>query len=583
VCGHGGTDRLEHCIQEIVMDKKSNRIIYNIDEVPAPKYLIALSFQHALIPLMFLTYPILIAREIALPFDATVNLISVSLLLLGISTIIQCSKNRIGSGALAVHQSTPLFIPAYLAAAQSGGIGLASAMMCIAGVFEIALARSLRYINKVFTEEVCGVAILMLGVSMIPSAIKLFFGFDSGGHTVSLPCTAIAAVTLFLIIVTSVSKKHIRFYSLITGCAGGYLLALLLNCFPEGAKDNFLVSAWVALPHISPPSFTLSMELLPMFIITSAISSVDALGGMITIDKINHSDWEKQNMELSTRGVQTEGFGHLLSGLFGGYAGGVSSSNIGLSFATAVTSRYVGIGAGIILVVLAFFPKLSALLSIIPLPVVGAFLVYAAAFLICSGMDLILVRSLNHHKIFIVGLSVIGGIGCGSFTHITSGVPVWLRLIVNSPLTVATLIAITLTLLFKIGSTNKMTFHYRKNEEFDSAKCVDLFASNVTLKPEVISSSYKAINECIEALILADCLKDGSIDINLSYADAVFMAELRYPGTPLDLTRKAFDVNNLEDKDNAVQLALLLMANYAKDIAVKTDKQYSTVILKFKE
>lgn len=565
------------------MAKKSNRIIYNIDEVPAPKYLVALSFQHALIPLMFLTYPILIAREAALSFDATVNFISVSLLFLGINTVIQCSKNRIGSGALAVHQSSPLFIPAYLAAAQSGGLGLASAMMCVAGVCEVALARSLRYINKVFTEEVCGVAIFMLGVSMVPSAIKLFFGFENSGGNVSLSCTAVAAVTLLLIIVTSVSRKQIRFYSLITGCAGGYLLALLLHCFPDGAKDNFLVSSWIALPHISLPAFTLSAELLPMFIITSAISSVDGLGGMITIDKINHSDWEKQNMELSTRGVQTEGFGNLLNGLFGSYAGGVSSSNIGLSFATAVTSRYVGIGAGMILIVLAFFPKLSALLSIIPLPVVGAFLIYAAAFLICSGMDLILVRSLNHHKIFIVGLSVIGGIGCGSFAHLTSGIPVWLRLIVNSPLTVATLIAITLTLLFRIGSTNEMTFHYRKNEEFDSAKCVDTFASNVTLKPEVISSSYKAINECIEALILADCLKDGSIAINLSYADTVLTAKLIYLGAPLDLTRKTFDVNNLEDNANAVQLALLLMSNYTNDIEVTTDKQYSTVVMKFKE
>ena len=39
------------------MDKKPDHIVYGINEKPPLKYLLVLSFQHALIPLMFLTYP----------------------------------------------------------------------------------------------------------------------------------------------------------------------------------------------------------------------------------------------------------------------------------------------------------------------------------------------------------------------------------------------------------------------------------------------------------------------------------------------------------------------------------------------
>ncbi len=565
------------------MDKKPNNIVFGINERPPLKYLIALSFQHMLIPLMFLTYPILIARELAQPFGVMVNFVSMSILFLGIGTLIQSTRNRVGSGSLAVHQSSPIYLPAYHAAAQVGGLGLASAFTVIGGLVQIAVGRSLRHISKIFSEEVCGVAIFMLGVSMVPSAMKLFFGFDSTGGSISLPGTLIAAVTLCLIVITSSSRRQIRFYSLLIGCAGGYLLSVPFNMFPEGAQANLGMVSWLALPHAGFPSFTLRMELLPIFIITSIISSIDTLGGMITIDKMNQSDWKKQNMELSARGVQTEGVGNLLNGLFGGYPGGVSSSNIGLSFATAVTSRYVGIGTGIILVVLAFSPKLAALLSIIPLPVIGAFLMYAAAFLICSGMDLILIRSLNTHKIFIVGFSVVGGIGCGAFSQLTGGMPGWLGLILSSQLTVATVIAITLTLLFKIGSKREMTFTYRRNADFDIRKCIDIFAANVTLKNEVISSAHIAIDECIEALILSENLKTDRIDITLSYTETEFIAKLKYIGTPLDTALKAMDVNNLEDRNNAVQLALLLMTHHAKDIQVKADGEYSAVIFPFEK
>jgi xanthine permease XanP len=566
------------------MDSKPDHIIYGVDEKPPLQYLLALSFQHALIPLMFLTFPILVARDLDLSFASSVDYLSTCILTLGVGTIIQCSRNVIGSGTLAVHQSSPIFLPVFLLAAKTGGLGAACFFTFLAGILQIGLSRILVYLKKIFTEEVCGVAIFMLGVSMVPSAVKLFFGLDSLGSSFLPVNTLIASVTLLSIVVTSAFfKKNIRFYSLIIGCTSGYLLSWLTDCFPPDAKSHLLMSPWMSLPHVSLPQISFRAELLLIFMICAIISSIDTLGGLITIDKMNHSEWKKQDIKLSAKGVQASGFNNLISGLMGAYPSGVSSSNIGLSFATAVTSRYVGIGAGMMITVLAFFPKLLALLSIIPQPVTGAILMYAAAFLICAGIDLIMVKSLNSSKIFIVGFSIIGGIACGSLTHVTDQMPSWLRLVLSSQLTVATLLAIALTLFFRIGQKNKFKFKFVTNELFDAKKILESFIAQVPLKRDVFNCAYKGLNECIEAIMLVNPEKTVSGDITCSYNDAVFRLDIEYPGPPLDITPKRPVINPLGDLTNAVHLTVLLMAHYADHIQVESDKGYSTVSLFFEE
>ena len=566
------------------MDHKPDHIIYGVDEKPPLKYLLALSFQHALIPLMFLTFPILVARELDLSFASSVDYLSTCILTLGVGTIIQCSRNFIGSGRLAVHQSSPIFLPVFLLTAKTGGLEVASFFTFLVGVMQMGLSRILVYLKKIFSEEVCGIAIFMLGISMIPSTVKLFFGLDNQGSSFLPVNTLIASVTLLSIVVTSsFFKKNIRFYSLIIGCTCGYLLSFLMDYFPPDAKNHLLLSPWISLPHISLPQVSFRAELLPIFIICAIISSIDSLGGLITIDKMNHTDWKKQDIKLSAKGVQASGFNNLISGLFGAYPNGVSSSNIGLSFATAVTSRYVGIGAGIMITVLAFFPKLLALLSIIPPPVTGAILMYSAAFLICAGIDLIMLRSLNSSKIFIVGFSIIGGIACGNLVHLTDQMPSWLRLIFRSQLTVATALAIVLTVFFRIGQKNKIRFKFVTNESVDAKKILESFIVHVPLKRDVFNSAYKGLNECIEAIMLMNSGKTVSGDIVCSYNDSVLRLEIKYPGPPLDMTPERPVLNNLDELTSGVQLEVLLMAHHADHIQVESDKGYSTVSLFFEE
>ncbi|MCE5284666.1 MAG: hypothetical protein LLG02_02285 [Pelosinus sp.] len=77
-------------------------------------------------------------------------------------------------------------------------------------------------------------------------------------------------------------------------------------------------------------------------------------------------------MNIISGGMLAEATKTIFGGLIGGMAHTTCSANIGLALATGATSRVIAYAAGGIYIVLAFFPKLSVMFSIMPKPVMGA-------------------------------------------------------------------------------------------------------------------------------------------------------------------------------------------------------------------
>ncbi len=101
----------------------------------------------------------------------------------------------------------------------------------------------------------------------------------------------------------------------------------------------------------------------------------------------------------------------MLSSLFGGFATTAYAQNVGLLKLTGVGSRYAVTVAGVIFLVLAFIPKLGAVLVATPDPVVGGVFLPAAASLVLTGV-VTLARSPDTTRHATVGgLAVIMGTG----------------------------------------------------------------------------------------------------------------------------------------------------------------------------
>src|SRR3546814_4139716 len=78
-------------------------------------------------------------------------------------------------------------------------------------------------------------------------------------------------------------------------------------------------------------------------------------------------------------------------------------------------------------ITLAFIPKLTGAIALMPHPVMGAGLLYTSCFLVISGAELIVSRLLDSRRTFIVGLSILAGIGLDLMPDAFVDAPAWAR------------------------------------------------------------------------------------------------------------------------------------------------------------
>ena len=100
------------------------------------------------------------------------------------------------------------------------------------------------------------------------------------------------------------------------------------------------------------------------------------------------------NNAMTRRGVLADGLSTTISGLAGGTGTNTSTPAVGLSQATGVTSRVVALAVGAIFILLGVFPKLTALLAVMPRAVMLPALLFTITFIVNVTADLV-VRGLK--------------------------------------------------------------------------------------------------------------------------------------------------------------------------------------------
>ena len=153
------------------------------------------------------------------------------------------------------------------------------------------------------------------------------------------------------------------------------------------------------------------------------------------------------NRELSGS-VICDGFGSSLAAIFGVLPNTSFSQNVGLVGMTKMVNRFsIAMGAGI-LVLCGLFPKVGAVISIMPQPVLGGAAVIMFANIVISGINLITAEPLTGRNGTIVSIALGLGYGIGSTAKVLEHLPEWLKYIFGgSGIVPAALIAILLNIV----------------------------------------------------------------------------------------------------------------------------------------
>lgn len=551
--------------------KRPPNLIYGIDDKPPLGTTILLGLQHVVVTSVGWVFVVVIVTSLGGTEIQAANIIRISMIASGVATILQAlTKGPVGSGYLCPFSSGPSYISASITGGKVGGLPLVFGSTIVSGIFEGLLSRILPRLRPLFPPEVTGLVVTMVGTGLIALACPRFLGFSQATSGLDGRAVTVASLTLAAMVAPTVwSKGKVRLYPVLIGLGVGYLTAYKVGLLNVSRLDAAFGAPLFSFPETAVARWAFDLSILPVFLIASLASTLKSVGDLTLCQKINDTDWKRTDVKSVSGGVLAGSIGTTAAGLLGGIGLSTFSSNVGLSIATGSTSRSIAVPCGIILVALAFFPKLAATFTVMPEPVMGAILVYVACYMILAGVQVITSRILDARKIFVVGISMIFGLSVDMVPGLYASVPAVLDPIFNSSLALATILVVLLNLFFRIGIAKRQTLELTPGVD-GSQTVFDFMETQGGLwgaRRDVIMRATAALNEFVESAAGLDLVK-GKAQVEVSFDEFNLDMDIRYDGELMEFSsRRPTEDALLADEKAVANLSGFLIRQYADRVS----------------
>ncbi|AZI44560.1 purine permease (plasmid) [Deinococcus psychrotolerans] len=434
---------------------RSPSAVHPVDEILPAQNMIAFGLQHVLSMYAgIVAVPLVLASALGLPSSDVVLIIGASFFMCGVATLIQTLGFGVFGAKLPIVQGTTFASVAtmILIGKQAGLPGIFGAVIA-GGLFTVLAAPYFSRLLRFFPPVVAGTVITMIGVSLLPVAIKW-----AGGGVPSLPTfgspsnLALAGITLLIVLlITRFGHGFVGRVAVLLGLVIGTVIAAAVGKADFSGVAN---AAWFGFSvpfHFGTPTFAL-VPVLSMIIVMLVVM-VETTADLLAIGEVAGKEVDAKTV---ANGLRADGLSTALGGIFNAFPFTAFAQNVGLVRFTGIKSRFVVAVAGVILMMLGFLPKLSALVSAIPLPVLGgAGLVLFGSVAAAGIQTLAKVNMADNRNLIIVAISIALGVIPSTVPNFYAQLPDQARLFLDSGITAASLSAILLNILFNLLSTGR--------------------------------------------------------------------------------------------------------------------------------
>jgi xanthine permease XanP len=227
--------------------------------------------------------------------------------------------------------------------------------------------------------------------------------------------------------------------------------------------------------------------------------------------------------------------------------------------ATGVASRVIAYPIAAILLLAAAQPAFAGLLTLMPAPVMAAGLLFPAAFIMLSGVQIISSRVIDARRTLVIGAGLLTFLLVAVFPRTFAGAPYWLQPVVGSPL------------VFRIGikRSAEMRIAPAALQLDEVENFIELNAGGWGARRDVIARVKLALQQAIEAVIEYWDRKH-SISLVMTYDELDIGAKLIYGGERLELPDAPLSKDQILEPGGHRRLAGFLIKRQA-------DKVESTV------
>ncbi len=422
-----------------------NELVLDLEDKPRPLIAMLAALQHLLAIIVPIVTPgLLICQALGVSARDTNLIVSMSLVISGIATFVQCRRfGPFGAGLLIVQGTSfnfvgPLIAGGALMVKQGTPVeGVMAAIfgVVIAGSFvEMGVSRILPFIKRLISPLVTGIVVLMIGLTLIKvGLISMGGGFTAmaNGTFANGENLLLSGVVLAIIVLLNrIPVVWMRSCAIVIALAAGYALAGYMG------RLDFTGMHEAALFQVPTPlHFGLSFSwalFIPMLVIY-LVTSLEAIGDVTATSKVSREPVEGPVwMQRIKGGVLVNGANSLLAGVFNTFPSSIFAQNNGVIQLTGIASRHIGIWIAAMLVLLGLFPSVAGVIQAVPEPVLGGAAMVMFGAVAASGINILASTRLDRRALLIIAVSLALGLGVAQVPEFLAHMPSALRNVLES-------------------------------------------------------------------------------------------------------------------------------------------------------
>lgn len=285
--------------------------------------------------------------------------------------------------------------------------------LVVAGLVYVLVAAIIKafgtgWLYRVLPPALVGAVVIIIGLGLAGVAIKMsLFPFANPAEGLDWNLVIVAGITLAACIAfSSYFKGFVSTIPILLGIVVGYIAAIpfgLVNFQPV------LDAAWVGLPTLTIAKFEPSAIMLIAPVALVVI--IEHIGHLLVINEITGKDFNP----LLPQSLAGDGLATSLSALVGGTPSTTYAENIGVMAVTRIYAVQLFWWAGALAFVIGgFVPKLGAVISSIPTPVMGGVSILLFGLIAASGLRMLVDSGIDYsHSRNLILSSVVLVLGIG--------------------------------------------------------------------------------------------------------------------------------------------------------------------------
>lgn len=387
----------------------------------------------------------------ALHFNAIqmAYLISADIFMCGIATLLQLKRTPLTGIGLpvvlgcAVQAVTPLS-----AIGKTYGVGTMYGAIIGAGIFVFLSAGWFSKIKKLFPPVVTGSLITIIGFSLIPVGFQDLGGGDvTAKNFGSLKFLLVGFLTMAIILgLNAFAKGFLKSLSILLGILLGTLIAGAMGMVSMSSVGQ---ATWFHLPqffYFGTPKFEWS-SILTM-ILVSLTTMVESTGVFFALGEITGRKIKEDDLK---RGYRSEGIAVILGGLFNTFPYSTFSENVGVVQLSGIKTRKPLYFSAAFLLILGLLPKVGAMATVIPAPVLGGAMIVMFGMVGVQGIRMLQQVDFKDNSNLLVSAISIGlGLGVTVYPQIFQDFPQAVQIVVNNGVVIGSFSAVILNVIFNM-------------------------------------------------------------------------------------------------------------------------------------